>query len=52
VDAGLVMHPDVTKAQFEDAAVFGTSIAPSGKITKKKRQDRTVELFRLCSGAD
>jgi isoquinoline 1-oxidoreductase subunit beta len=35
VDAGLVINPDATKAQFEGAAVFGTSIARSGEITAK-----------------
>ena len=32
-DAGLVVHPDRVKAQFEGAAVFGASIALSGEIT-------------------
>ncbi len=36
VDAGLVVNPEVTKAQFEGAAVFGTSVARSGEITAKK----------------
>jgi isoquinoline 1-oxidoreductase beta subunit len=35
VDAGLVVNPEVTKAQFEGAAVFGTSVARSGEITVK-----------------
>ncbi len=35
VDAGLVVNPEVTKAQFEGAAVFGTSIVRSGEITAK-----------------
>jgi isoquinoline 1-oxidoreductase subunit beta len=35
VDAGVVVNPDVTKAQFEGAAVFGTSVARSGEITAK-----------------
>lgn len=35
VDAGLVVHPEVTRAQFEGAAVFGTSIVRSGQITAK-----------------
>jgi isoquinoline 1-oxidoreductase subunit beta len=35
VDAGLVVNPEVTKAQFEGAAVFGTSVARSGEITAK-----------------
>ncbi|MBZ5665642.1 MAG: molybdopterin-dependent oxidoreductase [Acidobacteriia bacterium] len=35
VDAGLVVNPEVTRAQFEGAAVFGTSVARSGEITTK-----------------
>ena len=35
VDAGLVVNPEVTKAQFEGAAVFGTSVARTGEITAK-----------------
>jgi Aerobic-type carbon monoxide dehydrogenase, large subunit CoxL/CutL homologs len=35
VDAGRVIHPDRVKAQFEGAAVFGTSIAMLGEITAK-----------------
>jgi isoquinoline 1-oxidoreductase beta subunit len=35
VDAGLVVNPEVTKAQFEGAAVFGTSVVRSGEITAK-----------------
>ncbi|MGC2656465.1 MAG: molybdopterin cofactor-binding domain-containing protein [Bryobacteraceae bacterium] len=33
VDCGQVIHPDRVHAQFEGAAVFGTSIAMSGEIT-------------------
>ena len=33
VDCGRVIHPDRVKAQFEGAAVFGTSIAMLGEIT-------------------
>src|SRR5208337_1739769 len=36
VDAGLVVNPEVVRAQFEGAAVFGTSIARSGEITARK----------------
>jgi isoquinoline 1-oxidoreductase subunit beta len=32
-DAGLVTNPEAARAQFEGAAVFGTSIALSGSIT-------------------
>ncbi len=35
VDAGLVVNPEGTRAQFEGAAVFGTSIVRSGEITAK-----------------
>jgi isoquinoline 1-oxidoreductase subunit beta len=33
VDAGLITNPEATRAQFEGAAVFGTSIALTGEIT-------------------
>lgn len=33
VDAGLVVHPDRVKAQFEGAATFGASIAMMSEIT-------------------
>ena len=33
VDVGTVINPDRVKSQFEGAAVFGTSIAMTGKIT-------------------
>jgi isoquinoline 1-oxidoreductase beta subunit len=33
IDCGQVIHPDRVKAQFEGAAVFGTSIAMLGEIT-------------------
>jgi isoquinoline 1-oxidoreductase beta subunit len=35
VDTGQVIHPDRVRAQFEGAAVFGTSIAMMGEITAK-----------------
>ena len=35
VDAGIVVNPEATRAQFEGAAVFGTSIVRSGAITAK-----------------
>jgi hypothetical protein len=35
VDAGRVVNPEVTRAQFEGAAVCGTSVARSGEITAK-----------------
>jgi len=33
VDAGKIVHPDRVQAQFEGAAVFGTSVALMGEIT-------------------
>jgi isoquinoline 1-oxidoreductase beta subunit len=36
LDAGLVVNPDITRAQFEGAAVFGTSVAKTGEITATK----------------
>jgi isoquinoline 1-oxidoreductase beta subunit len=33
VDAGMVVHPERVTAQFEGAAVFGTSLAMLGEIT-------------------
>jgi isoquinoline 1-oxidoreductase subunit beta len=36
LDAGLVVNPEATRAQFEGAAVFGTSIVRSGEITVTK----------------
>jgi isoquinoline 1-oxidoreductase subunit beta len=33
VDAGLVANPEFARAQFEGAAVFGTSLARTGEIT-------------------
>jgi isoquinoline 1-oxidoreductase subunit beta len=35
VDAGLVVNPEATRAQFEGAAVFGTSVVRTGEITAK-----------------
>lgn len=36
VDPGLIVNPDRVKAQFEGAAVFGTSIALMSEITAKQ----------------
>jgi len=36
LDAGVVVNPEATRAQFEGAAVFGTSIVRSGEITASK----------------
>ena len=35
VDAGLIANPEIMRAQFEGAAVFGTSIVRTGEITAK-----------------
>jgi isoquinoline 1-oxidoreductase beta subunit len=35
LDAGLVVNPEATRAQFEGAAVFGTSLTRTGEITAK-----------------
>ena len=35
VDAGIVVNPEATRAQFEGAVAFGTSIVRSGEITAK-----------------
>jgi isoquinoline 1-oxidoreductase subunit beta len=36
VDAGTIVNPDLTRAQFEGAVVFGTSVARTGEITATK----------------
>ncbi len=36
VDAGTIVNPDLVRAQFEGAVVFGTSVARSGEITATK----------------
>jgi isoquinoline 1-oxidoreductase subunit beta len=36
IDAGLVVNPEATRAQFEGAAVFATSIVRTGEITATK----------------
>ncbi|PYX73057.1 MAG: twin-arginine translocation pathway signal protein, partial [Acidobacteria bacterium] len=35
IDAGLVVNPEATRAQFEGAVVFGTRIVRSGELTAK-----------------
>ena len=35
VDAGLIVNPEITRAQFQGAAVFATSLAMMGEITAK-----------------
>jgi len=36
LDAGLVVNPEAARAQFEGAAVFGTSVVRTGEITATK----------------
>jgi isoquinoline 1-oxidoreductase beta subunit len=36
LDAGLVVNPEATRAQFQGAAVFGTSVVRTGEITATK----------------
>jgi isoquinoline 1-oxidoreductase beta subunit len=36
VDAGLVVNPEATRAQFEGAAAFGVSVVRSGEVTATK----------------
>jgi isoquinoline 1-oxidoreductase beta subunit len=36
LDAGTIVNPDLTRAQFEGAVVFGTSVARTGEITATK----------------
>lgn len=36
LDAGLIVNPEATRAQFEGAVVFGTSVVRSGQITATK----------------
>src|ERR1700747_1342372 len=36
LDAGLVVNPEATRAQFEGGAVFGASVVRSGEITASK----------------
>jgi isoquinoline 1-oxidoreductase beta subunit len=36
LDAGLVVNPEATRAQFEGAAVFGTSVVRTSEITATK----------------
>ena len=38
LDAGRVIHPDIVRAQFEGAAVFGASLALMGEISVKSGQ--------------
>ena len=49
VDCGSVINPDRVKAQFEGAAVFGTSIAMLGEITAADGRVKTRQLRHLPS---
>jgi isoquinoline 1-oxidoreductase beta subunit len=54
VDAGLVVNPVAVKAQFEGAAVFGTSIARTGEITATggKVDQSNFHNYRVTRMAD
>jgi isoquinoline 1-oxidoreductase beta subunit len=45
VDAGRVINPDRVKAQFEGAAVFGTTIAMMGEITAANGVIQQTNLY-------
>ena len=47
VDAGRIINPDRVRAQFEGAAVFGTSLALMGEITAAGGPDPADELPQL-----
>ena len=49
VDAGLVVNPEAARAQFEGAAVFGTSVARSGEITAKDGAIEQSNFFIIRS---
>jgi isoquinoline 1-oxidoreductase beta subunit len=50
VDAGTIVHPDRVTAQFEGAAVFGTSVALLGEITAKdgRIQQRNFDGYQVA----
>ncbi len=47
---GMVVNPEATRAQFEGAAVFGTSIVRSGAITAKDGVIEQSKFHRLSRG--
>ena len=51
LDTGKVIHPDRVRAQFEGAAVFGTSIALMGEITAANGRVSAIQLQQLSGGA-
>jgi len=52
LDAGRIINPDRVKAQFEGAAVFGTSIALMSEITAAAGRIQQSEFRRISGGAD
>ena len=50
VDAGMLVNPDNVRAQFEGAAVFGTSLALFGEITATKGavNQSNFHNYRMC----
>ena len=49
VDAGMVVNPERTRAQFEGAAVFGAASRSSARSRRRKREDRAGELRQLSA---
>jgi isoquinoline 1-oxidoreductase beta subunit len=44
LDAGLVVNPEATRAQFEGAAVLGTSIRRSGENHRQERRNPAIQF--------
>ena len=51
LDAGIVVNPEATRAQFEGAVVFGTSIVRSGEITAKNEVPAQTNVYIAESSA-
>src|SRR5260370_11151351 len=54
VDAGMIVNPIAVQAQFEGAAVFGTSVARTGEITATggKIDQSNFHNYRVARIAD
>jgi hypothetical protein len=52
VDAGLIVHPERVRAQFQGAAVFAAGVALMNEITAAPGPDPAVQLPRLPGAAD